>query len=260
MTLVVTWRTNQGIIMTADSAITDTKKREVTDYTRLKLLEIPYLNAGISFYGEAKINGKNTGIWIKDLIEENKKNITNIHDFANKLKDKANSEIGKIEFQTGFHIAGFSDVNDKKVAFFHHINNTLKNDYWDKRLRDNFEDDGSLDPNYLSIGKLIHNGDYLIFNRFLMNSMPLFEAIRNSTETVTLEFIKRKIKINTPFTADISGQKKIILIFLNIINQIYQQFSEVNPSKFIPGVGGKTSYILITEEGIKEYQKYDLNP
>ena len=52
----------------------------------------------------------------------------------------------------------------------------------------------------------------------------------------------------------------LALCIQNIINQIYQQFSEVNPSKFIPGVGGKTSYILITEEGIKEYQKYDLNP
>jgi len=44
MTLVVTWRTEKGIIMTADSAITDEESNKVIDY-RLKLLQIPYLSA-----------------------------------------------------------------------------------------------------------------------------------------------------------------------------------------------------------------------
>lgn len=259
MTLVITWRTDKGIIMTADSAITNPEIKKVIAH-RTKIFQIPYLNAGVSFYGKAKINDLTTGQWLKDFIDENEEKIADIHEFSELLMAKANSEIGKIKGNTGFHIAGYCEKQNKKVAYFHHINNKLKDDYYDVRLRDVFEDDGSKQPEYFTQGKIIHNGDYLIFNRFLQHSLPLFDSITRSMDNVVLEFVKRNYRVYTPFTSDITGYKTLLTIFLKIIHSIYEEFSKVNKDypKFVPIVGGKVSYIIITEDGIQEYENNGL--
>ncbi len=250
MTLIFTYRTDNGIIMTADSAIFDKNKEEVTDCNRLKLLKIPYLNAGISFYGKAKIDKENTGIWLKRFIDENVDKIETIEEFTEKLGEKLNSEIGKIDTDTGFHICGYSAIDENKKAVFHHLTNKLKNDYWDEELRDEFYDAGFLNPDDFRIGTIIHNGDYFIFNILFRY---LYKEIWKSIWNIILEFQDKRKNIYFPLESDLEGQKDILLILLNIVKEIYRLFAKYN-SKFNPIVDGNISYILISKEGIEKYE------
>lgn len=217
----------------------------------------------------AEINGITTGKWLEEFIKENEGRVSSIEEFAEKLKDMVNKDIGDISNadmsdrdtsdSTGFHIAGYSNINGKKCSVFHHINNKLIDSFWDKNPRDHFEDDGRSDPDYFVPGKMIHNGHYLIFRRFLEHSKPLLESITKTTFDVILEYKERMdMNIKTPFTVDLTGYKNVLLTFLRIIHHMYETFAEVNP-ELPPVVSGEISYILISEHGIEKYDNRGLN-
>lgn len=250
MTLIITFRTDNGIIMTADSAIFDKNKGEVTDCNRLKLLEIPYLNAGISFYGKAKIDTENTGIWLKRFIDENDGKTKTVEEFTEKLKEKLNSEIGKIDIDTGFHISGYDVINGEKKAVFHHLTNKLKDNYWDKGLRKDFYDAGFTNPDDFKPDMIVHNGDYFIFRIFFQN---LYKNLWDSIYTLILEFRDKGNDISFPLESELEGQKDLLLIFLNVVKEMYRLFAKYNKN-LNRIVDGNISYILISKERIEKYE------
>ncbi len=252
MTLIITLCTQNGIMMFADSRATtnDTYKDE-----RLKILKIDYLNAGISFYGQGKIENDNTGIWLQKFIDKNRKNIKSIDEFSSKLNQELNM-IDKFECNTGFHIAGFSEEENKKTAIFHHLTNKSKNDYWDKKIEDNFKDHG-IKKGEFKPGKLIHNGDYLILNRFLEDYDKIATLFNNSCNKLLIRLNEELGKmLKNPFEAGLAGDKNLFLVVLRGIVEFYNVFSKTNNQN--SKVGGEISYILINMNGIVEYNKEKL--
>jgi hypothetical protein len=133
MTLVLSEITKFGIAMVADSAITTTtvmpsKKKIDRVATGIpKLQVIPYLNAGISFWGEGSIPyiggiKHPTDSWLQDFIERHEDAVSN-EEFATELKNELQRLPHRIKEPLGFHLAGYSTSEGKKLPILYNIRN-----------------------------------------------------------------------------------------------------------------------------------------
>lgn len=127
MTLIITELSKFGIAMVAETAVT-----EIIDFSgrrmarvlngAQKLQQIPYLNAGISVWGLGSISDIPTDIWLMDFISQHA-SVSSIADFAMKLVDSLQDEIGDIKEPLGFHLAGYVTVNGRNLPTFYHVRN-----------------------------------------------------------------------------------------------------------------------------------------
>lgn len=132
MTLIITELSRFGIAMVADSAVKITETlpsgREASHVLNgaQKLQMVPYLKAGISVWGLGGIPSQNgsvsTDIWLGDFIEQHF-NIGSISEFADCLVQELQNIVGNAQLPVGFHLAGFVDVDDRKLPTFYHIRN-----------------------------------------------------------------------------------------------------------------------------------------
>jgi hypothetical protein len=133
MTLILTEITKFGIAMVADSAITTTAimpsatplKRVTTG--ALKLQIVPYLNAGISFWGAgtipyAKGKGFPTDMWLQDFIKSHK-SLSSFDDFAAELKAELQALPEPLDEELEFHFAGYKEIGREKYPTLYHIRN-----------------------------------------------------------------------------------------------------------------------------------------
>lgn len=132
MTLIITELSKFGIAMVADSAVTLTqalpsgKERSRVLNGAQKLQIIPYLKAGVSVWGLGEIHAKSgsvaTDIWLGDFIERYS-GASSISEFANCLVQELQIIIGDVQTPIGFHLAGFEDIDQRKLPTFHHVRN-----------------------------------------------------------------------------------------------------------------------------------------
>lgn len=107
------------------------KKRILTG--GIKILQIPKIKAGISYWGEGNIGSDTTDVWLSDFIFTNESKYGNIHDFATLLQTELRKKVPKLtdpkgsyEYRygrRGFHLAGFVEYKGKNVPTFYHIHN-----------------------------------------------------------------------------------------------------------------------------------------
>lgn len=132
MTLIITELSQFGIAMAADSAVTFTEKLspEKTVHYVLsgarKLQVVPYLNAGVSMWGLGSIPIPNaevsTHIWLSDFIERHSA-ISSLDEFAGTLAQELQDSVGDKRQPLGFHLAGYVEVENKKLTTFYHVRN-----------------------------------------------------------------------------------------------------------------------------------------
>ncbi len=133
MTLVLTDVTKFGIAMVADSAITTTIlfpsgkniKRVTTGAQKLQV--IPYLNAGISFWGAGSIPAMGdsrypTDVWLQYFIERHA-DVDSLATFADILSNELQRLPKQIREPTGFHLAGYVQVDEEYLPTVYHIRN-----------------------------------------------------------------------------------------------------------------------------------------
>ncbi|KYK37503.1 MAG: hypothetical protein AYK18_09815 [Theionarchaea archaeon DG-70] len=136
MTLVLSKLTPYGIAMAADTAITvkfefpdETLERTYADAKKLQ--KIPQLNAGISWWGEGRINGIFADLWLERFIKNS--SAESLEEFAISLQN----ELRRLELTIpegaststlrdgtiGFHLAGFVEYNNRRIPSLYHIHN-----------------------------------------------------------------------------------------------------------------------------------------
>ena len=124
MTLVITHVSPWGIVMGADSALTETwqgKQTVLTDAPKLQPLE--KWMGGASFYGQATIAGKYTWQWLPEVIEYHQ-HIDSLTDFADALSHNLNGSVTTNDQILGFHLAGFVDTEDGLYPQVFHVHNS----------------------------------------------------------------------------------------------------------------------------------------
>jgi len=130
MTLVLTEITKVGIAMAADSAITKiqgNKIIEVDEQGWQKLLRIPKINAGISYWGMiGAVTRQQFDNWLQDKIASDQYN--DLYSFANYLVSELNKACKNVPLKdrhdVGIHLAGYSAWSDKVIRpTFLHIHN-----------------------------------------------------------------------------------------------------------------------------------------
>ena len=125
MTLIITELTPVGIAMAADSAITHFESGVVRRITyATKLQAIPYLNAGISTWGIAEIDGSSTSEWLQNFIRSQESLSRNLNTFALELARHMNAHFprnGTGQSRLGFHLAGYELRDEELLPSFYHI-------------------------------------------------------------------------------------------------------------------------------------------
>lgn len=141
MTLVLTWLFPFGICIGADSAISyksyitepsGRKERRILT-GGIKILQIPKIKAGVSYWGEGNIGCDTTDVWISNFIYSRRNEYDNIHAFATLLQNELRELVpeltepeGSPEFRygkRGFHLAGFVEHKGIPTPTFYHIHN-----------------------------------------------------------------------------------------------------------------------------------------
>jgi len=112
------------IIFAADRRITREKK---FDANRRKIFPVPYLNAGIGYFGLADVgrrpNATPMSDWLTSFITENH-DARRLGDFAHRLQDELNGAVprtSKISNPSGFHVAGFNQDGLPEFWFVRNI-------------------------------------------------------------------------------------------------------------------------------------------
>jgi hypothetical protein len=118
----------EGIAMAADSRLTGTKTRgnsvellTVTDNAQ-KLILLRNTSVGISFYGDAIINGKTVGDFLRIFDINEIQNSDTTEEVANKLKDYLSN--GYSEYSVAFLVAGYD--TDEPFVFNVDKNNVTR--------------------------------------------------------------------------------------------------------------------------------------
>jgi len=135
MTLVITELSSLGIAMAADTAITiPINPPNGQTYYRVlrggvKLLPVPTLCAGISYWGLANLAGIPTDDWLREFLTRNQGNINSLAGLANQLQIELRQCIRAVNLQRfpngsfGVHLAGFVNSASGPLPAFYHIHN-----------------------------------------------------------------------------------------------------------------------------------------
>jgi hypothetical protein len=253
MTLVLTEISQYGIAMAADSAVTygTDVKRSLTGVQ--KLLPIKKIKAGISCWGEGKIDDTDTDIWLYDFIGSNKRQYNSIDEFAILLRDELRRYIGQINPRRndsrwgtiGFHLAGFVDYNGKQVPSFYHIHNGRSQILESRGIRINsriVNANHDMPPSRIN-SILSHGGRYITRNGDIYIYATILEMLQGFFNR-----LKRETPIRIPYATNIEDRVEWLKYQINIISGLYE-ISNIGPT-----IGGNISTLAITEQGIKNYR------
>lgn len=128
MTLIISEITSLGIVMVADTAVTESVKlpsgKELVRVLNgfKKLQKIPYLSAGISMWGNGYVGSMPTDMWLSDFIES-RTDLDSIHSFADELANELQASNGTNKEPMGLHLAGYVEVDGEKRPTLYHIRN-----------------------------------------------------------------------------------------------------------------------------------------
>jgi len=132
MTLIITELSEFGIAMVADSAVTYFERLPSEQPVprvlngALKLQVIPYLNAGVSVWGHGTLPVENahvsTDIWLRYFIQHHS-GVASLDEFVDRLQIELQNIAGDLQKPLGFHLAGYVDVDDRRLPDFYHVRN-----------------------------------------------------------------------------------------------------------------------------------------
>lgn len=138
MTFILTELSDFGIIMAADSSETIGDKNGTNFKEVDKIIYFPDFNIGISTWGDAIIENKDINSWLKEKIEEFKRNNALQEPLKNKylrqiseyLANKLRAVFPNGESILGLHVSGFTyseEEKDYRPGIFHVHNHNPEN-------------------------------------------------------------------------------------------------------------------------------------
>jgi hypothetical protein len=212
MTLILTELSQAGIAMAADSAISkwsNGKLRTQDQQSWEKLLRVPRIKAGISYWGSIGLISKNERFddWLKRRIED--RSYTDLRSFADYLAEEMNQAVNNKplanKHEVGIHVAGFERGQDGvSRPSFYHIHNghssvrpevetitvggqtviSKTRLVWEVPPRELFTRHNDFSPESQSTGQLqgdvsylTTNGDYATFHIIFEHLKPLLQML-----------------------------------------------------------------------------------
>jgi hypothetical protein len=239
MTLIITEINEFGIVMVADSALTQTvvvrpgvTRRRILQGVQ-KLQVVPNLCAGISMWGRATTKGNMpVDVWLKEFINENeRKGINSLEIFANDLAQELQQIVGDVSDPMGFHLAGFVKQNGTNVPVAYHIRNCETSDGKNYTFHE-FIPGLDIPPAPMLPGNsaYIRNGDYLPF------------AILSSLSPFTLQQIKVLTDMEIPYPS-LVGRMKYLSAWVKFVSDLYESAERDRT------IGGSIATLMIWSDG-----------
>lgn len=273
MTLIITellrFGYECGIAMAADTALT-IKSRAVDGliedrafFGLTKLLQVPKLNAGISYWGWTKMPpSSKSGVWmdwwLKHFLINKIGDYNSVGELANLLEIELRKlvppltdeelKIGESDNFGGIHLAGFVDWGERKVPCFWHIHNGVSQALPEKKIdfhivNANFDCPPEKYLEHERKGEMYQtrNGDYVpyaqFFDQHLSNyCVELRKEMGYVTPIPTIDFAADFLRAQIKF---ISG--------LYAVSGIVDRGSI---KRLARGIGGNVTTLAITEHGI----------
>lgn len=253
MTLVLTEISQYGMVMGADSAVTQKillpngrmESRVLTGVH--KLLPVPYLQAGISCWGYGQIGNCETDIWLSDFIRRQQGQSQTLQGFATQLQDELNRVIPPTQSgqaEAGFHLAGFVCMDGGQAPDFWHIHNGPSQFFLniDPHVFNANHDlaaaieRGKYDPNNRDRIYITRNGDYKFYAKWWENF-----------EEVLTRFLRSQ-DIHVP-KQSLQGRVEYVRFQIRSIREIYAM------STLLPSIGGQIITLAIDHNGIWSYEE-----
>ena len=272
MTLIITELSYFGIVMAADTAetVSSVNVRGLIEdrafFGLTKLLPIKKLQAGISYWGWAKMPpSSNNGVWmdwwLNHFLVRHRNNYNTISDLAKLLEKELRKIVPPLSKSAlelnplangGIHLAGFVDEEGKKAPCFWHIHNGISKALPKKQI-----DPHIVNANYdcppqkfLEFEKsgeayITVNGDIEAYIRFFDKYLKGYLSELSKEMGIVLplprihfraEFWRSQIRFISDLYA-IGGTRK---------NGTLKQM--------VRGIGGEVTTLTITENGIQDYQ------
>lgn len=121
MTILFTDITRFGIVFAADSLLT---RKGKPDSRRRKILEVPYLQAVIGYFGLAQVRTKYMDDWLRKFINDNHDAVS-LEEFAHRLGAQLDTDMPRTisDRRLGMHIAGYMTQDDVTIPSFWFVRN-----------------------------------------------------------------------------------------------------------------------------------------
>ncbi|MBI2148193.1 hypothetical protein HYU23_00785 [Candidatus Woesearchaeota archaeon] len=197
MTLIITTITKDTIIGSTDSALTysDNPSERLAEEAN-KILEIPYINGLILWYGSAEVGGS-TENWLIEIINKMQYKVNDVKDFSSKF-GKELTKLPKQE-RSGFHISGFCDIdNDGKLEhFFEHWSNEsnynqyLAGESYNILSESMTEFKRKFNPDYIY---LFFNGEHEIFYKIFNNYHGSLKQVQSILASNNICYDEEKVR------------------------------------------------------------------
>lgn len=271
MTLILTWVFPFGIFMGADSAIsyntylteTDGRRSKRILYGGTKIIRVPKINAGISYWGIGCVGNETTDVWLSNFIFSHRDDYDNIGDFAvllqNVLREIIHEEItepeGSLEYRygkRGFHLAGFMEYRGNPVPTFYHIHNgqseTTPN-INPREINANYDLPPARVLDLFSDSRIPHvrNGDFPLYAQLFDSLMGAFGDFRNLLGQVHNQpFL---FPDPSKFSDNIEAYSEFVRFWIRLVRDVYA-LSNVPET-----IGGEISVLSISPNGETRYSK-----
>lgn len=278
LTLIITELCNfgvhRGIAMAADTAITEDSMNvrglieDRAFFGLIKLLPVTKLQAGISYWGWAKMPPfSNKGIWmdwwLKRFLVKNRNNFSSLSELAGLLEKELRKCVPRLTDEElkitnglgngGIHLARFINEGQEKIPCFWHIHNGISTALPAKKV-----DPHVVNANYdcppkkyleLESQRLIRyqttNGDIEPYARFFRKYLSNY-----------LIELNREMDIIIPIS-NIEFEANFLRAQIKFISGLYAVggYRSRGTIKQLPrGIGGSVTTLTITEDGIQSYQ------
>lgn len=242
MTLILTELSPHGIAMAADSAVT-VQATSPVPYTRYltgmqKLQPVYHLQAGVSTWGHATVDGMDADVWLASFIQWSVEQTGTLGEFAVLLQGELRRALGPGSGvpRIGFHLAGYEEHDGERLPSFYHIHDGPSETF------------GNIDPQLVNANHdmsparfrqardlgvlpfIVRNGDYT----FYVNLWNMMEA-----------FFKT-YSINLPARRTLDARLDYLTFQVRTVGEIYRLLG-------VPSIGGAILGLTIGSSGLGGY-------
>ena len=235
-----------------------------------KLLPIYELQAGISYWGWAKIppnsnNGVWTDWWLKDFLGKNRNNFSSLSELARLLEKELRKlvppltdlelEATKGKGNGGVHLAGFVDEGQTKTPCFWHIHNGVSEALPEKKIdphivNANYDCPPKKYLQYVNQRLITYqttNGDYEPYVRFFRKYLQKY-----------LNELYKEMDLVVPIP-NIEFRANFLRAQVKFISGLYAVggYKSEGTIKQLPrGISEVVTTLTIIKEGIQDYQTF----
>jgi hypothetical protein len=266
MTLILTEISSWGIVMAADSALTqkvitpsgDLEYQVLTGVNKLQVIN--KLNAGIAVWGQGEIKLPyeiahkrkiSSDMWLKNFIQTKEPNYNTLDEFALLLQNELRKYIPKIDATVdkngtiGFLLTGYVNYKGQPTPSFYHIHNGESSTLNSRRtpvknpniVNANHDFPPDIVQKFFAEGEAIitRNGDFVTY-------AALFEHIGTF-----LQDLHQFGGLTIPHSRNLKERAEWLRFQIRTMSELYR-LSDLH----LPTIGGKIDTLLITPEGVDD--------